>query len=182
MVNLLGECGNRFRKPYSEHLEDGIFELRAKAGSDISRDLYFFVIGKQIVLTNGFIKNTQKTPRNAKKRNRACEKIQERISEQGEIKMTNFKDFLYEQLKDKDLKKEYDALEPEFTIIKAMIDARKDSGMTQRELSEKTGINQADISKLENGTANPSLRTLQRLAEGMGMVLKLEFVRPASRK
>lgn len=96
--------------------------------------------------------------------------------------MTNFKDFLYDQLKDKDLKKEYDALEPEFTIIKAMIDARKDSGMTQRELSEKTGINQADISKLENGTANPSLRTLQRLAEGMGMVLKLEFVRPASRK
>lgn len=96
--------------------------------------------------------------------------------------MTNFKDLLNEQLKDKDLKKEYDTLEPEFTIIKAMIDARKDSGMTQRELSEKTGINQADISKLENGTANPSLRTLQRLAEGMGMVLKLEFVRPTSRK
>lgn len=96
--------------------------------------------------------------------------------------MTNFNDFLNEQLKDEDLKKEYDALEPEFTIIKAMIDARKDSGMTQKELSEKTGINQADISKLENGTANPSLRTLQRLANGMGMVLKLEFVRPTSRQ
>ena len=96
--------------------------------------------------------------------------------------MTNFKDFLNEQLKDENFKKEYDALEPEFTIIKAMIDARKDSGMTQKELSEKTGINQADISKLENGTANPSLRTLQRLADGMGMVLKLEFVRPTSRQ
>ena len=96
--------------------------------------------------------------------------------------MTNFKDFLNEQLKDENLKKEYDALEPEFTIIKAMIDARKDTGMTQKELSEKTGINQADISKLENGTANPSLRTLQRLADGMGMVLKLEFVRPTSRQ
>lgn len=96
--------------------------------------------------------------------------------------MTNFKDFLNEQLKDENLKKEYDALEPEFTIIKAMIDARKDSGMTQKELSKKTGINQADISKLENGTANPSLRTLQRLADGMGMVLKLEFVRPTSRQ
>ncbi len=96
--------------------------------------------------------------------------------------MTNFKNFLNEQLKDENLKKEYDALEPEFTIIKAMIDARKDSGMTQKELSEKTGINQADISKLENGTANPSLKTLQRLADGMGMVLKLEFVRPTTRQ
>ena len=92
--------------------------------------------------------------------------------------MTNFKDFLNEQLKDENLKKEYDSLEPEFSIIQAMIDARKDSGMTQKELSEKTGINQADISKLENGTANPSLKTLQRLADGMGMVLKLEFVKP----
>lgn len=96
--------------------------------------------------------------------------------------MTNFNDFLKEQLQDENLKKEYDALEPEFSIIKAMIDARKDSGMTQKELSEKTGINQADISKLENGTANPSLRTLRRLANGMGMVLKLEFVRPASKQ
>lgn len=63
MVNLLGECGNRLRKPYSEHLVDGIFELRAKVGSDISRVLYFFIIGKQVVLTNGFIKKTQKTPK-----------------------------------------------------------------------------------------------------------------------
>ncbi len=96
--------------------------------------------------------------------------------------MTKFKDFLKEQLQDENLKKEYDALEPEFSIIQAMINARKDSGMTQKELSEKTGINQADISKLENGTANPSLRTLRRLADGMGMVLKLEFVRPTTRQ
>ncbi len=96
--------------------------------------------------------------------------------------MTKFKDFLKEQLQDENLKKEYDALEPEFSIIQAMINARKDSGMTQKELSEKTGINQADISKLENGTANPSLRTLRRLADGMEMVLKLEFVRPTTRQ
>ncbi len=90
--------------------------------------------------------------------------------------MTNFKDFLNEQLKDPNLKKEYDALRPEMAIIQAMIDAREKSGMTQKELSEKTGITQADISRLENGNANPSLKTLQRLAEGMGMTLKLEFV------
>ena len=96
--------------------------------------------------------------------------------------MTNFKDFLNEQLKDKDFKREYDELRPEMSISQAMIDARKATGMTQKELSEKTGINQADISKLENGTANPSLRTLRRLADGMGMILRLEFVRPSARQ
>ena len=75
------------------------------------------------------------------------------------------------------VKKEYDALEPEFAIIQAMIDARKESGMTQKQLADKTGITQADISRLESGNANPSLRTLQRLAAGMGMRIRLEFVR-----
>ena len=94
--------------------------------------------------------------------------------------MTNFDDFLEGRLRDADFKKEYDALEPEFSIIQALIDARKHSGMTQKDLAEKTGINQSDISRLENGNANPSLKTLQRLAEGMGMTLKLEFV-PAAK-
>ena len=90
--------------------------------------------------------------------------------------MTKFNDFLKEQLKDPEIKAEYDALEPEFQIIQAMIDARKLKGITQKELSERTGIAQSDISKLENGNANPSLRTLQRLASGMGCKLKLEFI------
>ncbi len=90
--------------------------------------------------------------------------------------MTKFNDFLNEQLQDENFKKEYDALEPEFAIIRAMIDARRETGLTQKELSERTGIAQSDISKLENGNANPSLRTLRRLAEGMGMQLKVEFV------
>lgn len=90
--------------------------------------------------------------------------------------MTNYKDYLKEQLQDENFKKEWDALDPEFAIIQAMIDARKSAGLTQKELAEKTGIAQGDISRLETGSANPSLKTLQRLAEGMGMRLKLEFV------
>ena len=81
---------------------------------------------------------------------------------------------------DPDLKKEYDALEPEYDIIQAMIDARKSRNMTQKQLSEKTGITQADISRIENGTRNPSLKMMKRLAKGMGMVLKLEFIPDAS--
>lgn len=90
--------------------------------------------------------------------------------------MTNYKDFLNEQLQNEEFKKEYDKLEAEFSLIQAMLDARKAAGLTQKDLAERTGIAQADISKLENGNANPSLRTLQRLADGMGMKLKLEFV------
>jgi len=78
--------------------------------------------------------------------------------------------------KDYQLKEEYDALEPEYDIIQAMIDARKSRNMTQKELSEITGITQADISRIERGTRNPSLEMVKRLAKGMGMVLKLEFV------
>lgn len=90
--------------------------------------------------------------------------------------MTNFKDLLNERLKDPGFRSEYDALEPEFAIVQAMIDARKQTGMTQKQLSELTGIAQGDISKIENGSANPSLRTLQRLAAGLGMRLKIEFL------
>lgn len=69
-----------------------------------------------------------------------------------------------------------DALEPEYQIIKAMLDSRAEKSLTQKQLADVTGIPQADISRLENGNANPSLKTLQRLADGMGMKLKLEFI------
>ena len=90
--------------------------------------------------------------------------------------MRKFDVFLSEQLKDEQLKKEYDALQPEFDIIRALVDARVSQNLTQKELAEKTGIHQADISKLENGTRNPSIKLLKRLAEGMDMVLKIEFI------
>lgn len=63
ILELLEEYGIQVREPYSKHLEDGIFEIRGKTGNDISRVLYFFYFGRRIVLTNGFVKKTQKTPR-----------------------------------------------------------------------------------------------------------------------
>ena len=91
--------------------------------------------------------------------------------------MRTLENALSKQMKRPGFKKEYEALEPEFAIIQAMIDARKNAGITQKQLSEITGIAQSDISKLETGVANPSLKTMQRLASGMGMQLKVEFVR-----
>ncbi len=61
-ITTLANNGIELREPYSKHLDDGIFELRAKVGSDISRVLYFFFYGRRAILTNGFIKKTQKTP------------------------------------------------------------------------------------------------------------------------
>lgn len=90
--------------------------------------------------------------------------------------MSDFRAYLNGQLENPEFKKEWDDLEPEFNTIQAIIDARKSSHMTQKELAERTGIDQADISKIETGNANPALSTLKRLADGMDMVLKLEFV------
>ena len=62
MISLLQENGYNLREPYSKHLSEGIFELRAKAGSDITRVMYFFYIDRRVILTNGFVKKTKKTP------------------------------------------------------------------------------------------------------------------------
>ena len=62
-IRILSEYGNKLREPYSKHIQEGIFELRIKFASDISRIFYFFFDGNKIILTNGFIKKTQKTPK-----------------------------------------------------------------------------------------------------------------------
>lgn len=62
IMKVLQEKGNELREPYSKHLTDGIFEIRGKVGSNISRVLYFFYCNGKIIVTNGFIKKTQKTP------------------------------------------------------------------------------------------------------------------------
>ena len=63
ILEILQEKGNLLRELYSKHLEDGIFEIRGKVGTDISRVLYFFFYDRKIILTNGFIKKSQKTPK-----------------------------------------------------------------------------------------------------------------------
>lgn len=81
-----------------------------------------------------------------------------------------------ELMKDDEFRKEYEAIQPEMDITRALLDARIRAGLTQMELAEKTGISQADISRLENGTRNPSLALLKRLAEAMDSTLRIEFI------
>jgi phage-related protein len=62
-ILLLKNLGNKIRKPYSKHIDDGIFELRIKALSNIARVFSFFFDKEKIILTNGFVKKSQKTPK-----------------------------------------------------------------------------------------------------------------------
>lgn len=90
--------------------------------------------------------------------------------------MLTLEEVIAQEMQDPEFRAEWDALEPEFQIIRAIITGRERNALTQEQLAQITGIDQANISRLENGTANPSLRTLKRLAAGMGMKLRLEFI------
>lgn len=79
-------------------------------------------------------------------------------------------------LENPEARAEYERLKPQYSLVRSVLEARKKTNLTQQQLADITGINRADISKLENGNANPTLALLQRLADGMGMSLKLEFV------
>ena len=83
---------------------------------------------------------------------------------------------LKEQMKDETFKKEYESLGPEYELISSLIDARKLNHVTQKQLADATGIAQSDISKIENGSGNPTIKILKRLADGLGMNLKIEFI------
>lgn len=87
--------------------------------------------------------------------------------------MDRYEELKQELLQNPEVKKEYDSLEFEYSLIRAMYETRKEQHLTQKDLSERTGITQADISRIENGTRNPSLAMLKRLAAGLGMQLKL---------
>ena len=75
--------------------------------------------------------------------------------------MKTLKEFKSEQMKNPEFAKEYHSMQPEMDVIRAIVDARASQNLTQKQLAERTGIDQADISKLENGTRNPSINLLK---------------------
>ena len=89
--------------------------------------------------------------------------------------MSDLKKYLDKQLSDPAFAKEYEKQRPEYEAIRAMIAARLDCNMTQKELAEKTGIRQSILSRIESGTCSPTVETLSRIATGLGKQLKIEF-------
>ncbi len=90
--------------------------------------------------------------------------------------MSDFRNYLNEQLKNPEFKAEWEAMTPEYQAIRAILDARQKANLSQQQLAELAGMSPEDINRLETGNASPSLRTLQRIAAGLNMALKLEFV------
>ena len=90
--------------------------------------------------------------------------------------MSDLQELADELMQDPEFIKEYEAMQPEMNITRAILDARANAGMTQMELSQKSGISQTDIRRLEKGTRNPSLNLLKRLAEAMDSTLSIEII------
>jgi len=89
--------------------------------------------------------------------------------------MSDFKKHLNEQLKNPAFAAEWEKQRPEREYIKAIIAARIDQKLTQKELAERTGIRQSNISRIENGNCSPTVATLQQIAAGVGKTLYIEF-------
>ena len=90
--------------------------------------------------------------------------------------MTTLQEFHKEQMRDPEYAAEYERLQPEYDIIEAIIRARAEEDLTQSELAARCGMKQSAIGRLESGNANPTLKTLKQVAEGLGKQLRISFV------
>ncbi len=90
--------------------------------------------------------------------------------------MSDFRKFKEELLKDPEVRMEYEALKPEYEVIRALVSARIEQNLTQEQLAQRSGIRQSNISRIESGTCSPTIATLQQLANGMGKKLHIEFL------
>ncbi len=108
-------------------------------------------------------------------------RVMQKKQELQETRMSDLQELTDELIKDPEFKKEYDALQPERDLTMSLVMARKRAGLTQAELSEKTGISQSDISRLENGSRNPTIALLNRIANALNATCRIEFVPNARR-
>ena len=90
-------------------------------------------------------------------------------------KLSDFKKHLERQLENPEFAVEWERQRPEREYIKAIITARTEQNLTQKELAERTGIRQSNISRIENGNCSPTVATLQQIADGVGKKLYIEF-------
>ncbi|MEC6823232.1 helix-turn-helix domain-containing protein [Photobacterium piscicola] len=87
--------------------------------------------------------------------------------------MSSYQSYREKALADPEIKKEYDALEPEFAILDTLLSMREASGLTQKEVAVKMGTKESNISRLETGSSNPTIATLLKYAKACGC--KLHF-------
>lgn len=91
-------------------------------------------------------------------------------------KHLDFNTWKQQALKDPELKAEYDRLQPEYAVIRALIRARSINGVSQEDLAKRIGTKQSVISRLESGRANPSVGFLKKLAQALNSHLEIKFI------
>lgn len=89
---------------------------------------------------------------------------------------TNYDEFFEESMKNEKLRQEYDKLKPKYEIISQIIRLRQESGLSQEELSRLTGISRVKIEQYEGGTASPSMKNLNKIANACGKKLTVNFI------
>jgi len=90
--------------------------------------------------------------------------------------MSDLRKYIDKQMENEEFRKEHEATRAEFNVTRAIIEARMAEGLTQKELAERSGLRQSNISRIENGTCSPTVSTLQMLAEGLGKKLSISFL------
>ncbi len=93
----------------------------------------------------------------------------------GEVIMDDLEKYMEKQMKNHEFRKEYEETRAEFEVSRILIKARVEEGLTQKELAERCGIRQSNISRIENGSCSPTVATLQALASGLGKKLDIRF-------
>ena len=86
---------------------------------------------------------------------------------------TTFTESLARAMKRPGFKEAYDALEPEFAIYDAIIEARRKENLTQKELAKKIGVDQSALARIESGRISATLTTIQKVLNGLGLKLKV---------
>jgi DNA-binding XRE family transcriptional regulator len=87
----------------------------------------------------------------------------------------NWKEMKQDLLKDDNVKKEYEALRPQYELIEQVIKARIELGLTQAELAKKIGMKQSNISRFESGEYNPSIEFLSKIATGLNKTINIQL-------
>jgi phage-related protein/DNA-binding XRE family transcriptional regulator len=173
-IELLRQFGPQLPMPHSKRLSGyPLWELRTKQGSSIVPMFYFAADRTVYVVASGYVKKTDKTSRSEIER---AMRLMTDLFGGREMKTTQYRDFLREQLKDDEFKSEYENLEEEFTIAREVIELRQRHHLTQKELAERAGTSQPAIARLESGNyKNLSLSFIRRIAWALDAVPEIHL-------
>jgi ribosome-binding protein aMBF1 (putative translation factor) len=169
IVRLVQAFGlERVHEPYIKHIEGRIWEMRLRGRDRSARALYLTESGRRVVILRVFVKKTQDAA--------ARDRVGASSRAGGPMnKMIPVEESFAEWRKDPNYVEAYDALEDEFSLAAALIEARARAGLTQQQLAHRMHTTQAVIARLESGRVKPSTRTLERLAAATGMRLRISF-------